>query len=927
MQSFKTFDDGGATSVRPSRFLLGMLGMIGTICAIVIFAGLSAAQTWTSLGPRNEAGVINHIQLQEETNRLFASSPDGGLWVIDLNASTPSWVPISDKLDNIEIRAFSVARTSLDVIYAANRVSALYKSTDRGASWTKILTLPAPFVRINKLFVYNSFLLYMATTTGLFRSSDSGATWTTLLNGDVRDVAFEQSGLLNIYAGVRNVGVLKTTNGGTIWTNILVWPSTDQPHTDFSIVPPRVTPSQTIKISLGERRSNGTAETGTNRTVAVKFGRHIWVSRDGGANFDNRDSSLITGNDAGNYQRSEDFVDDEWCNAIAVDPWNSSRILVGQTSLFLTTNGGTSWIEFNATPDSANRFSHEDFQDFAFSRTVQNLIFAANDGGVERSTAASPTFNKFYTNLVTSQLFRAGAKGNTLVANSDHNGILGEASISDSDGSWSQAISSACGYGNNSMERSDVYGDPKRPNRYYFFFDAQQPVQLGRLNFPYPMGNNCVGNATRFAEFRPFLIYGFPEKPQQTVAVDSRANSELILVASDVGRNNCNNWLICPPGSGITFDLMLTRNGDSEPMGANGTYDSNGDFTPGIVTNLPTWEVTAQSVDDPFVSVAFVPRTSGKNAYAITRSGALYTASIPLPAPAVINWTRHNGFVPSGGEGVRHFVPSAVDENTVYAITRNSFAKTSNGGSNWTVQNHPIPSDAYYSMVLDNNFVGGTEIYVGTSDGIYKGVFAVLGGLTWIKYNGNLPNVKVTQLVRDSFYFYAVTFGRGLWRRSTVENIGVSELTPVDSKVVVNERINLILKWTHPERWRLLDKIDLRIIDDEGTAIWVRFDEASNTFRLFDPGSGIYSRPYQPGTAQQFNTNEATMYLAESMVQGSGPTGPDVTLTYRLSFTAAAVGRTFKVEGRATDDFGNEQGFEPIGLISVRPDQPGVIIR
>jgi hypothetical protein len=451
------------------------------------------------------------------------------------------------------------------------------------------------------------------------------------------------------------------------------------------------------------------------------------------------------------------------------------------------------------------------------------------------------------------------------------------------------------------MERNDVYKDPRRLNRFYFVFHNQ----LGRFNFPFSDGTNCVNDASQFTPFVPYIVEGFPEKPEQPVAVDTRENSQLILVASDVlDREGCGGLVGCPPATGNIFNLMLTRDGDTEPTGVYEADDPR----------QPVWEITAQSIDDPFVSVAVVPRSTGTNAYAITRSGALYTASIPLPVPAAIDWTRQSGFVPAGEEGVRHFV--TLGENTVFAITKNWFAKTSDAGGTWTIFKNTIPASSYYSVALDFNFLATVEIYVGTSNGVYR---STDGGTTWLKRNGNLPNVKVVQMFRESIFLYAVTFGRGLWRMSTIENIGISELSPTHSAVAVGERVDIALKWTHPERWRLLDKVDLRLVDDEGSSMWLRFDETSGTFSIYNPNSGRFGEPARPGSPNRFESNSATMYLEDSVVQGSGPTGPNVTLTYNLSFKPQAAGRTFRVEAFATDDSGRQQGFETVGTLTVLP--------
>jgi hypothetical protein len=44
-----------------------------------------------------------------------------------------------------------------------------------------------------------------------------------------------------------------------------------------------------------------------------------------------------------------------------------------------------------------------------------------------------------------------------------------------------------------------------------------------------------------------------------------------------------------------------------------------------------------------------------------------------------------------------------------------------------------------------------------------------------------------------------------------------------------------------------------------------------------------------------------------------------VTIEYNLSFKPQAAGRTFNVEVAATDDAGIQQGFEPVGTITVLP--------
>ena len=106
-------------------------------------------------------------------------------------------------------------------------------------------------------------------------------------------------------------------------------------------------------------------------------------------------------------------------------------------------------------------------------------------------------------------------------------------------------------------------------------------------------------------------------------------------------------------------------------------------------------------------------------------------------------------------------------------------------------------------------------------------------------------------------------------------------------------------------------------MDEEDSVLNVRFTEAENTFSLFNPASGKFLHADAPGSRTHFETSAAVMYLENSEVIGSGPTGPSVLLNLNLSFKPKAAGRVFRVEAFATDDDGNQQGFDEAGMIAV----------
>jgi hypothetical protein len=149
--------------------------------------------------------------------------------------------------------------------------------------------------------------------------------------------------------------------------------------------------------------------------------------------------------------------------------------------------------------------------------------------------------------------------------------------------------------------------------------------------------------------------------------------------------------------------------------------------------------------------------------------------------------------------------------------------------------------------------------------------------------------------------------------------VGESTLTPTGQASEANDPVTFTLTWTHPERWRELETLHLRVRGNEGVAFWALFDEANNTFSLFDPNSRTFTGAAAPGSNVVLETGAAAFNLAQSQALGSGPEGRDVTLTFNVAFKEPTVGQIYQLELMATDDQGNSQGFDLAGVWAVGP--------
>jgi Tol biopolymer transport system component len=150
--------------------------------------------------------------------------------------------------------------------------------------------------------------------------------------------------------------------------------------------------------------------------------------------------------------------------------------------------------------------------------------------------------------------------------------------------------------------------------------------------------------------------------------------------------------------------------------------------------------------------------------------------------------------------------------------------------------------------------------------------------------------------------------------------LGSAGVTPPAAIVGVHERLTYQVTWTVPPplNWHDLASVELRLTDAEGIALWVQFNGTDETLALLNSEGRRVGPAFSPGRRGSLESSNAKVHLHHSSVQGSGPTGPSVTLTLDVSFKHRAAGRSYLVEVLATDRAGHEQ-IEVAGTLTVIP--------
>jgi photosystem II stability/assembly factor-like uncharacterized protein len=363
----------------------------------------SSDGTWTDLGPTNIGGRITDLVVDtSQPNTIYVAAAGGGIWKsTDAGATfTTAWP------DDYQQAIGALARGSDGTLWVGTGEAnppgggltyfgdGIYSSDDGGQTWqNRGLTDSGSFGRIvvdptNANVVYAAAAGTVSTSVsqrGIYKSTDHGATWDRVLTpptGDLytggADIAIDPSNHLRVFAtlwdhhrnnGARTYGgvgsgLYRSDDGGATWTRLenIVGAKSSYDATGTGLA---------SDASLG-RIGVAVAPSDPNR-VYVVFGnftgadKGFYVSNDGG-------DSFVAGGRAGGNSQFE-----WWFGRLFVDPANKDHLFNTDVNLRVSSNGGTTWSNVGGP--------HADQHAMQWDPNVPNRVYLGNDGGIYRSEA------------------------------------------------------------------------------------------------------------------------------------------------------------------------------------------------------------------------------------------------------------------------------------------------------------------------------------------------------------------------------------------------------------------------------------------------------------------------------------------------------------------------------------------------------------
>ena len=351
------------------------------------FSKASALPVWNSIGPANIGGRITDVEMpRHNENIIYAGSASGGIFASTNFGAT--WTPVFDKQPYLSIGDIEIDPNNDSIIYAGTGEpntgggsitydgNGIYKSINAGRAWRNIGLDSVGTIGKVAVAKTNSNIIYVAavgniyqknTNKGLYKSTNGGSTWKRVLyisdSTSVNDVAVSPVDANTLYAAtwerisrpdVRIYGgvtsnLFKSTDGGTHWTKLF---TDDANRGKITIgIPP--TNANLLYVSMANKdgsfraiyKYNGTAFTTISNGV---FGATTYTW---------------------------------WFGGIKCHPTNENIVYYSDFNLYRTTNGGTSW-------QTVAGASHVDQHAVCVQPTNNQKVVIGNDGGLYTSTNA-----------------------------------------------------------------------------------------------------------------------------------------------------------------------------------------------------------------------------------------------------------------------------------------------------------------------------------------------------------------------------------------------------------------------------------------------------------------------------------------------------------------------------------------------------------
>lgn len=362
------------------------------------------AMQWRMIGPFRGGRTVAVSGVPAQRGTYYMAPTDGGIWKSTDYGRT--WDPIFDGQDTGSIGALAVAQSDPNIVYAGSGEGlrrpdlsvgdGIYKSTDAGASWTHLGLRDGMQIGAIAIDPRNPDRVFAAVLghpygpneeRGLYRSTDGGESWQKVLGKDentgAETVLIDPRNPNIVYAALwasrnppwrlRDIlqlfaqgGLYKSLDGGTTWTQLRGGLPLNIGRIGLAMAPGD---SQRLYAWVNDDKGCG-----------------IYRSSDAGAEWTkvNSESRVCS--------RGNDF------SGIAVDPSDRDVVYAANTQTYRSTDAGKTWTGLKGAPGG------DDYHSIWIDPGDRNIILLGSDQGTTLSVNYGRTWSSWY-NQPTAQFY------------------------------------------------------------------------------------------------------------------------------------------------------------------------------------------------------------------------------------------------------------------------------------------------------------------------------------------------------------------------------------------------------------------------------------------------------------------------------------------------------------------------------------------
>jgi len=419
---------------------------------------------WRLIGPFRGGRALAVTGVPGEPNHFYFGAVDGGVWET-LDAGR-TWNPIFDDQDVGSIGSIAVAASDPRTIYVGTGEAdmrsdiaygdGMYKSSDGGRSWQHIGLTNTLQIGAIVVDPHNANVAYVAALghpyaanpdRGVFKTTDGGKTWSKVLykGADVgaTSLAMDPSDPNVLYAALWQTrrppwnvyppsngpgsGLYKTSDGGATWTQLTNGLPAHVGRIGLSIsnaAPRRIYANVDSSPKLGGvYRSDDAGTTWTHQDGEQRIWQRGWYFS--GITADPRNADIVYVMNTSSYRSTDGgktfdvLLGDPTGpdhHALWIDPADSNRMILGSDQgVIVSVNGAKTWSSWYNQPTAQ------------FYHVATDNAFPYNAYGAQQDSGAAMATSRGRYGTISNQDFRpldVGGESGTIAPDPRHSGLV-----------------------------------------------------------------------------------------------------------------------------------------------------------------------------------------------------------------------------------------------------------------------------------------------------------------------------------------------------------------------------------------------------------------------------------------------------------------------------------------------------------------------